>query len=101
MRLKRLFSLLLLLMLVPAHAQDANRGKELYAACIQCHGDNGLGNVEKKAPKIAGQFDWYIVSSIEAFKIGKERQNPDMLPYIKNLTTQDIQDLAAYISQMN
>lgn len=99
--MKKYISLFLLFSFVsPVQAQDANRGKELYGACIQCHGDNGMGNVEKKAPKIAGQYDWYIVSSVEAFKIGKERKNPDMLPYIKNLSSKDIQDLAAYISAM-
>lgn len=99
--MKKYISLFLLFSFVsPTQAQDAKRGKELYSACIQCHGDNGMGNVEKKAPKIAGQFDWYIVSSIEAFQAGKERKNPDMLPYIKNLSSKDIQDLAAYISAM-
>jgi cytochrome c553 len=99
--LKKYFSLIVLFCLVsPAHSQDANRGKELYASCVQCHGENGLGNVEKNAPKIAGQFDWYIISSIEAFQAGKDRKNPDMLPYIKNLSSQDIKDLAAFVSTM-
>ena len=79
---------------------DAKKGASLYKACIQCHGEQGEGNVAEEAPKIAGQLDWYIVSSIEAFKIGKDRKNPKMLPYIKSLSEQDIADLAAYISAM-
>jgi len=81
-------------------AGDAAKGKELYSACIQCHGENGRGNVEEKAPMIAGQHDWYIVSSIKAFKEGTDRQNEKMLPYINKLSDQDIDDLGAYISQM-
>lgn len=83
-----------------ASAQDAARGGKLYKNCVQCHGENGRGNQAEKAPMIAGQFDWYIVSSIKAFKAGVERKNPKMLPYIKNLSDADIADLAAYISAM-
>lgn len=81
---------------------DAVKGAKLYKTnnCIQCHGEKGEGNPTEEAPKIAGQLDWYIVSSIEAFQIGKDRKNPKMLPYIKSLSKQDIADLAAYISAM-
>lgn len=80
-------------------AQDAARGAELFKTCIECHGDKGLGMAEKNAPRIAGQLDWYILSSLKAFKSG-ERKNPDMLPYIKGLSDQDFADLAAHISKM-
>lgn len=80
-------------------AQDAAKGQKLYQTCIQCHGETGLGMVEKNAPRIAGQFDWYIVGSLKAFKSG-ERKNPDMLPYIKGLSEQDFADLAAHISKL-
>ena len=73
-------------------AQDAARGEK-------CHGENGRGLPEKNAPRIAGQFDWYILSSLQAFKAG-ERKNPEMLPYIKGLSEQDFADLAAYISKI-
>lgn len=81
-------------------AQDAARGKTLYAKCVQCHGQNGEGNEAMKAPKIAGQHDWYIISSINQFKAGVERKNPTMLPFIKNLSSTDIADLAAFISAL-
>ncbi len=81
-------------------AQDAARGKGLYQKCIACHGEDGRGNAAEEAPMIAGQFDWYIISSIEAFKLGAERKNPKMLPFIKDLSNADIADLAAYISSM-
>lgn len=81
-------------------AQDATHGQQLYAKCIQCHGQNGEGNPKMKAPKIAGQHDWYIISSIKQFKAGVERKNPTMKPFIKNLSDSDIADLAAFISSL-
>lgn len=98
--MKKLLLLCLIMTSTNVMSQDAQRGQTLYKACIQCHGDNGLGLKEKNAPMIAGQHDWYIESSILAFKKGVERKNPEMLPYIKNLTGQDIKDLAAYVSKM-
>ncbi|ATH08214.1 hypothetical protein BIY24_09705 [Halobacteriovorax marinus] len=81
-------------------AADAARGQTLYKTCIQCHGANGEGNEAMKAPRIAGQHDWYIISSVQQFKAGVERKNPTMLPFIKNLSNTDIEDLAAYISTL-
>lgn len=83
-----------------SYAADAAKGQELYKACIQCHGEDGRGNPDQEAPRIAGQYDWYIVSSIKQFKAGSERKNPKMLPFIKDLSDADIADLAAYISKM-
>lgn len=77
-------------------AQDAAKGKVLFATCIQCHGDTGNGNPEQKAPRISGQHDWYVIKQITEFKSGV-RKNPAMLPFISKLTEQDIKDLAAYI----
>lgn len=81
-------------------AGDATKGAELYKSCVQCHGADGRGNPDQEAPRIAGQYDWYVVSSIKQFKAGTERKNPKMLPFIKNLSDKDIEDLAAYISAM-
>lgn len=83
----------------PVSAQDAAKGKELYATCIQCHGDKGDGNPEKKAPRISGQHDWYIVKQVTEIKSGV-RKNPEMLPFVTKLSEQDIKDLAAYITTL-
>lgn len=79
------------------YAADAVKGKTLYNRCIACHGKKGEGMESQKAPRLAGQFDWYIYSSLVQFK-KKERVNPVMFPFIKNLSDKDYQDLAAYIS---
>lgn len=92
-----LVSVVILATLSPlSFAQDAAKGKTLYATCIQCHGENGEGNVEQKAPKLSGQHDWYVIKQVTDIKSGV-RSNPTMLPFIKGLSEQDIKDLAAYI----
>ena len=98
--MSRLFVSILFLWSFSIHAQDISRGERLYQSCISCHGVAGEGNPEERAPMIAGQFDWYIVTSLNDFK-SKQRSNPDMDPYITDLTEQDFKDLAAYISTLN
>lgn len=77
-------------------AQDAAKGKTLYAVCIQCHGEKGEGNPSQKGPKLSGQHDWYVIKQVTDIKSGV-RKNPEMLPHVKGLSEQDIKDLAAYI----
>ena len=84
------------LLVTPVFAQDAAKGKVLYATCIQCHGESGEGNPAQKAPKISGQHDWYVIKQVAEIKSGV-RKNPEMLPFVTKLTEQDIKDLAAYI----
>lgn len=81
-------------------AGDIGKGKELFAKkCVACHGKNAEGNKSQKAPKLAGQYDWYVVKQLHDFK-SEIRKNPKMLPFIKNLTEQDFQDLAAYLNSL-
>lgn len=76
-------------------AADAAKGAKLYASCVSCHGQNGAGSVAQKAPRLAGQYDWYIVTSLNDYKKGA-RLHPNM----KALSSQDMQDLAAHISRL-
>lgn len=81
-------------------AQDAEKGAELYKQCILCHGDKGDGVVAQKAPRIAGQYDWYVLKQLQDIKGGSIRKNPVMVPFLSKLTEQDMKDLAAYISKL-
>ena len=81
-------------------AQDAAKGAELFKQCIQCHGDKGDGIPAQKAPRIAGQRDWYIVKQLQDIKAGVTRRNPVMIPFVSKLNEQDMKDLAAYISKL-
>ncbi len=49
---------------------DAAAGQTSYAVCAACHGANGMGNELLKSPPIAGQADWYLLSSLKKFKAG-------------------------------
>ena len=82
-----------------AIAGDKIKGAALYKACIECHGADGMGKKLKEAPSLKGQYDWYILTQLKAFK-SKERKNPKMDPFIKALSYEDFADLAAYISTM-
>ncbi len=75
---------------------DAAAGKSKAAVCGACHGVDG-NSVSPQFPKLAGQNASYIVTQLGDFKSGK-RQNPIMAPNAKNLSDQDMQDLAAYFA---
>lgn len=81
-------------------AQDAAKGAELYKQCIACHGPKGDGIAAQKAPRIAGQYDWYILKQLQDIKAGVTRKNPVMVPFLSKLGEQDMKDLAAYISKL-
>ena len=72
-------------------------GQKLYRKCITCHGKHANGKKSQKAPKLAGQYDWYIADKIKQMQDGIW-ENKVMYPYIKNLSNQDIKDLAAFLS---
>lgn len=85
--------------LVVLSTPELQRGHDLYAKCVVCHGKRGEGKKSQNAPAVGGQFDWYIVTQLENMK-SKVRVNKVMDPYIKKLGTQDFKDLAAYISKL-
>jgi cytochrome c oxidase subunit 2 len=49
---------------------DATRGQTAYAVCLACHGPDGMGNEQLKAPPIVRQGDWYLVAQLQKFKSG-------------------------------
>ena len=86
---------------------DATAGKAMYGTCIACHGANGEGNVALKAPKLAGQNDWYLVSQLKKFKSGvrgahpKDVEGMQMAPMAKILADDaTINNVVAYINSL-
>jgi len=77
---------------------DPDAGKAKSATCVACHGEDGNSTLNPAYPKIGGQIEGYIASSIAAYQSGK-RQDPVMQGMIGSLSEQDIADLAAYYSQ--
>ena len=82
------------------HANE--EGAKLFKKCMACHGADGYGKKSQKAPMIAGQHEWYIEAQVKAIKSGARSNNntKKMVPYVKDLSDQDIKNLASYISQL-
>lgn len=82
---------------------DIQRGKEAFEACIICHGENGEGGEDFGAPRLAGQYGWYLGRQLENFRAGIRGTHEDddngqiMQPMAEELKDQDIEDLIAYI----
>ncbi|MBF0183646.1 MAG: cytochrome c [Magnetococcales bacterium] len=77
---------------------DAAAGKSKSAVCAACHGPDGMSKVDAN-PNLAGQKAGYMVAQLKAFRDGK-RVNPLMTAPTKNLTDEDIDNLAAYFSSL-
>lgn len=55
---------------------NVERGKQLFQACVMCHGDQAQGNQAMNAPALQGQNDWYLVTQLKNFKAGYRGNNP-------------------------
>jgi len=70
--------------------------------CVGCHGIHGYQASFPevyKVPRIAGQSESFIASSLKAYRAG-ERKHPTMRAVAGSLTDQDIADLAVYYEQL-
>jgi cytochrome c553 len=96
-----LFSLIISLPVVASG--DVVKGQQLYITCAACHGLQGEGKPAMKSPKIAGQYDWYLSSSIMKYRDGLRGADPKdqtglmMAGMVKNLSDQQIADVVAFI----
>jgi cytochrome c553 len=78
----------------PGSAADIAAGKRKAMQCAVCHGPNGIA-VNPEAPNLAGEAPIYIEKQLKAFRSG-ERKSEQMSIMAKDLTDQDIGDLAAW-----
>jgi cytochrome c553 len=89
---------LMMISSVVAHAAgDPKAGEAKAELCFDCHGAGG-NSEDSTFPKLAGQFDYYIIKQIKDFKSGARKDDTmtDMAMMIE--TDQDIEDIAAYFS---
>ncbi len=75
-------------------AGDAAAGREKAKICRACHGLDGVARLPNAAT-IAGENELYLVKQLKAFRDG-ERKDPQMEVIAKDLTDQEIADLAAW-----
>jgi cytochrome c553 len=62
-------------------AAGAREAASAYAqTCAACHGDQGQGNEELKAPSIAGLPAWYIAEQFRKFREGERGVHAEDLP---------------------
>ncbi len=96
-RLETTLLLSALLWAAPSHAADLAAGKaKVEAVCYKCHGRQGI-SVSAIHPHLAGQRESYISIQLRAFRSGT-RVHSKMTGIAKELTDQDIENLAAYYS---
>lgn len=77
-----------------AAAEDAPAGRQKAMQCQACHGLDGLAKIPG-APHIGGQVKEYLVKSMRDYKTGA-RKDEVMAVVVRQLSEQDIEDLAAY-----
>ena len=69
-------------------------------SCVDCHGAEGNAPIDETYPKLAGQYYDYIAHSLQAYRSG-DREHALMSGQAKELTDQQIADLAAYFGSRN
>jgi cytochrome c553 len=99
---KLMFVLMFVLLSAAGFAQaggDPARGQELSVDCVDCHGEDGLGDEE--VPPIAGLEEAFQIEQLQAFKSGaRTDEEESMLMYTEDLSDQDMADLAAYYATL-
>lgn len=79
-------------------AADAVAGKVKAGQCFVCHGADGLSKLPD-APNLAGQNEVYLVKALKDYRSGK-REHEVMSMMAKNLSDDDIANVAAYFSSI-
>jgi cytochrome c553 len=83
----------------PASAGDRQAGRQKVAGvCQACHGMDGLSK-NPEAPNLAGQIENYLVKAITEYR-GGVRKNDSMNIVAKELSDDDIANIAAYYSSL-
>jgi cytochrome c553 len=69
-------------------------GKGKAAGCIGCHGEDGNSS-DQNFPRLAGQYQSYLIKALQDYQTGA-RNNPMMIGMVKDLSDEDIENVAAY-----
>ena len=78
-----------------AQGTDPKPGRNLAAACANCHGTNGVS--QQGMPNLAGQQRGYLAQQMQDFRAGK-RPATIMHQIAKGYSDEQIDALAAYFS---
>jgi len=91
---------------IPTSQGDAKAGRKIVmegteagaAPCSACHKENGAGDPQQKAPRIAGQDASYLEKQLRDYADGS-RQNEIMTPIAQALSNAEKANVAAYFAQ--
>lgn len=102
MKTRLIFALILMCSLAAGSLQaggDAARGQELSVDCVDCHGDDGMGDDE--FPALAGLDEAEHVAALKAYASGERVDESEMMGDIASeLSEQDMADIAAYYATL-
>ena len=92
----------------PELTGDAHAGDDqFHSVCGSCHGENGQGTDDVRAPRLAGVDDWYLATQLRKFKAGVRGASPKdaegrlMRPMARTLANEDaIRNVVAYIDTL-
>ena len=78
---------------------DPVAGKDKAALCGGCHGEDG-NSPAADFPRLAGQYEGYIVKQVRDFQEGRRTNNDTMAGMAQTVASvQDAKDIGAYFSQ--
>ncbi|WP_322012239.1 c-type cytochrome [Paraburkholderia sp. J12] len=80
-----------------ATSLSVGRGATLALRCTMCHGPRGMSDAN--SPNLAGQYATVVYKELQDFQSGA-RQSAVMSPMARNLSDQDMRDLAAYYASL-
>ena len=80
------------------------KGEVHYKMCVACHGADGRGNTQLKAPSLVNKSDWYLLTQLRNYKAGIRGGDPakdpvasSMRPITTTLDQQAMIDVVVYI----
>jgi cytochrome c553 len=81
---------------IPAHAEDAAAGKQLFMTrtCIACHGKNGAKAI-MMYPNLAGQNEAYLFEQMKDIASGKRVSGPDARGYPRTQAMKDVMGIVS------
>lgn len=85
---------------------NAGVGAGFYEVCVACHGPDGLGNEQLRAPPIVQMPDWYLLNQLRNFKDGARGAHPadvwGATMRVNTLALDDraMQDVIAYVQTL-
>ena len=88
-------------------AGKAALGASLFRTCTPCHGEDGRGNLDLRAPQIAGLPEWYVARELDKFQHDVRGAHPDdmeghrMRPMARTLWRPgDVDAVAAWVAAL-